>query len=67
MGLFDILMVIALGVLSGTILGLAIGWASRRQGPRWAEMSPADRKITLALILLFSVACTAGLAWYALA
>jgi hypothetical protein len=66
MAAFDILMVIALGTLSGTILGLAIGFLARRQDVPWPLMPQKDRQINFGLVLLFSVICTAGLAWYAL-
>jgi hypothetical protein len=64
--LFDILMVLSLGILAGTLIGLAIGFLARRQHPAWEEMSREDRTINIALILFFSCACTAVLAWYAL-
>lgn len=66
MTLFDILMILALGSLTGTGIGLAIGFLARRQGPEWGAMPPRDRVITIALILFFSGACIAGLAAYEL-
>jgi ABC-type phosphate/phosphonate transport system permease subunit len=65
MALLDILIVIALGTLSGTILGLAIGFLARRQEVPWPLMSPTDKKVNIGLIVLFSGICTAGFAWYA--
>jgi ABC-type lipoprotein release transport system permease subunit len=64
---FDILMVIALGTLAGTILGLTIGYLARRQEPCWEDMSRKEKFINIALVLFFSIICTAGLAWYSLA
>lgn len=66
MTLFDILMILALGSLTGTGIGLAIGCLARRQGPDWGAMSPRDRIIAIALVLFFSGACIAGLAAYEL-
>jgi ABC-type phosphate/phosphonate transport system permease subunit len=63
---FDILMVVALGTLAGTILGLLIGFMARRQQPLWGDMSRKERLINIALVLFFSIICTAGLAWYSL-
>jgi|WetSurMetagenome_2_1015567.scaffolds.fasta_scaffold191611_1 hypothetical protein len=66
MPLLDILIVIALGTFSGTILGLAIGFVARRQEVPWALMPQKDKRINFGLVVLFSVICTAGFAWYAL-
>jgi hypothetical protein len=63
---FDILMVVALGTLAGTSLGLVIGFLARRQKPLWEEMSQKEKLINIAMVLFFSLVCTAGLAWYAL-
>jgi NhaP-type Na+/H+ or K+/H+ antiporter len=66
MAVFDILMVVALGTLAGTIIGLLIGSLARRQQSVWEEMTKKERAINIALVLFFSLICTAGLAWYAL-
>ena len=66
MAAFDILMVVALGTLAGTILGLLIGFMARRQQPLWGYMSRKEKLINIALVIFFSVICTAGLAWYSL-
>ena len=66
MNAFDILMIVALGTLAGTAIGLLIGWAAHRQKPQWSLMTSREKTINLALVLLFSAACIAGLAWYEL-
>ena len=63
---FDILMIIALGTLAGTVLGVSIGRAARRQKSRWSEMTSREQTVNLALVLFFSAVCIAGLAWYEL-
>ncbi len=65
MNTFDILMVIGLGTLFGTIAGLAIGYAARLQGP-WQIMTPRQKTMNAALVLGFSVVFIAGLAAYEL-
>jgi NhaP-type Na+/H+ or K+/H+ antiporter len=64
MNLFDILMIIALGTLAGTMIGLLIGYAARRQGRPWSQMVPREQMIAIVLVLSFSALCVAGLAWY---
>jgi len=66
MAAFDILMVIALGTLAGTGIGLTIGFLAGRQGPEWHLMTASEKQINIALVLIFSVLCVAGLAWYSL-
>jgi hypothetical protein len=64
MNTFDILMVIALGTLAGTVIGLFIGYAAKRQQPRWTLMTDRDKRINIALVLFFSAVCIAGLVLY---
>ncbi|MDD1689913.1 MAG: hypothetical protein LUQ66_04570 [Methanoregula sp.] len=64
MNTFDILMVIALGTLAGTVIGLFIGYAAKRQQPRWTVMTDRDKLINIALVLFFSAVCIAGLSLY---
>lgn len=61
---FGIFNIIALGTLAGTITGLVIGWAAGRQKVPLAQMSRNDRLANAGLIILFSIAWCAGLAWY---
>lgn len=63
---FDILMVLALGSLAGTGIGLTIGFLARRQVSDWGAMPRKDRIVNVALILFFSIACIAALAAYEL-
>jgi hypothetical protein len=64
--LFEILMVIALGILGGTCFGLLIGYIARLQKPEWSQMTSRQKSLTCALVIVFSGACIAELAWYVL-
>jgi hypothetical protein len=66
MNSFDILMILALGTLAGTVIGLSIGRAARRQKPQWSLMTRQEKTVNLVLVLFFSAACIAALAWYEL-
>ena len=61
---FDILMVIALGVLAGTGIGLLIGFFGKKQKGEWSAMTRNDQHFTTALVIVFCVICIAGLAYY---
>jgi hypothetical protein len=62
---FDILMIIALGSLTGTGIGLAIGFAARQQENTWLAMTRREKSINITLVIVCSVICIGGLAWYA--
>lgn len=66
MDTFAILNIVALGVLAGTITGLAIGYVAKRQGPSWAAMTPKDKRVNITLVLFFTVLYIAVLFWYAM-
>ena len=61
---FGILMVVALGALAGTVIGLFIGFAAKQQRREWSAMTRKEKTINIALVLFFSAVCIAGLAWY---
>ena len=67
MDTFTLLNSIALGILAGTITGLAIGYIADRQKPAWSAMTGRDKIITIALVLFFSAVFTGSLLWYAMA
>jgi CDP-diglyceride synthetase len=62
--MFDILMVIALGTLAGTGIGLIIGFLAGIQKSEWSAMNRNQQIFQVALLILFCVVCIAGLAYY---
>ena len=62
--LFDILMVIALGTLTGTGIGLIIGFFAGIQRREWSAMNRNQKTLQVALVILFCVICIAGLGYY---
>ena len=63
---FDIFMVVALGSLAGTLMGVFIGYAAKKQKNEWSCMSWKDQKTNGALIFFFSLLFCAGFACYSL-
>jgi NADH:ubiquinone oxidoreductase subunit 5 (subunit L)/multisubunit Na+/H+ antiporter MnhA subunit len=61
---FDVLMVIALGALAGTGIGLLIGFFAKKQKCEWSAMTRKEQTFTIALVIVFYVICIAGLAYY---
>jgi len=64
--MFAILMVISLGAMAGTAIGLFIGFALRKQKQEWSAMTRSEKSINISLIVVCSAVCIAGLAWYSL-
>ena len=64
--MFAILMVISLGAMAGTAIGLVIGFALRKQKSEWSAMTSSEKSINISLIIVCSLVCIAGLAWYSL-
>jgi cytochrome bd-type quinol oxidase subunit 1 len=61
-----VLMIISLGCMVGTATGLAIGFALKKQQSEWSAMSRSEKTTNIALVIVCSVLCCAGLAWYSL-
>jgi hypothetical protein len=59
------LIVVTLGAFTGTAAGLLVGYCAKTQGRDWAVMSQKDKRTNIALVIVCSVTCIAGLAWYA--
>jgi hypothetical protein len=62
---FVILMVVALSSMTGTAIGLGIGFALGKQKSEWSAMTKNEKLINIALVISCSAICSAGLAWYA--
>jgi CDP-diglyceride synthetase len=61
---FDIMIVIALGILAGTGIGLIIGFFAGIQKREWSAMNRDQQIFQLALLIFFCVICIAILAYY---
>ncbi|MFA5221246.1 MAG: hypothetical protein WC391_03045 [Methanoregula sp.] len=57
-------MVILIGLLMGTGIGLSLGFLLGKQKPDWSNMSLRDKKFNVTLVSVCSVIAIAGLAWY---
>ena len=63
---FEILMVVALGALAGTGIGLLVGFAAKKQKREWSAMTRKEHTLTIVLLIIFCSICTAGLGYYSL-
>ncbi len=61
---FDFLMVVAVGSLAGTGIGILIAYGAKKQKSQWSEMSRKDQTINSALIIIFCAICCGGLGYY---
>ena len=64
--IFAILMVISLGAMAGTAIGLFAGFALKKQKSEWSAMTRSEKSINIYLVIVCSAVCIAGLAWYSL-
>jgi hypothetical protein len=60
---FSIAMVILVGLMSGVIVGLLIGFLAKKQRPLWSDMTGAEKWTNILLVGVCSVIFIAGLAW----
>jgi hypothetical protein len=61
---FEILMMVALGALAGTGLGLLIGFVTKKQKNEWSAMTRKECIITIVLVIMFCTTCITGLGYY---
>ncbi|HVN73438.1 MAG TPA: hypothetical protein VMT44_02455 [Methanoregula sp.] len=64
--LFAVLMVIALGLMAGSALGLIIGFLAGTQDEEWSAMDRRGKAVNAALVAICSLAAIMVLAWYSL-
>jgi ABC-type nitrate/sulfonate/bicarbonate transport system permease component len=62
--MFDILMVIALGTLAGTGIGLFIGFFAGIQKSEWSAMNRNQKILQTSMVILFCVISIAWLGYY---
>lgn len=56
-------MVVTIGLMAGTAIGLVIGYLAGWQKPLWSDMTPREKVRNTLLVLACSAVCIAGLAW----
>lgn len=56
-------MVVVIGLVAGTAIGLVIGYAAHLQRPCWSDMTTKEKAANIALVLACSAIIIAGLAW----
>ena len=61
---FEILMMVALGILAGTGIGLLIGYVAKKQKNEWSAMTRKEHTFTLILVIVVCAICIAGLGYY---
>jgi NADH:ubiquinone oxidoreductase subunit 5 (subunit L)/multisubunit Na+/H+ antiporter MnhA subunit len=61
---FEILMMVALGALAGTGIGLLIGFMAKQQKNEWSAMTRKEHCINIILVIVFCAFCIAGLGSY---
>jgi len=57
-------MMMALGTLAGTGIGLFIGFIAKKQKTEWSEMTWKEHTITIGLVCVSCCICIAGLGYY---
>jgi len=61
---FEILMMVVLGILTGTGIGLLIGFVAKKQKNEWSAMTRKEHTITIILVIVVCAICIAGLGYY---
>jgi NADH:ubiquinone oxidoreductase subunit 5 (subunit L)/multisubunit Na+/H+ antiporter MnhA subunit len=61
---FEILMIVTLGALAGTGIGLLIGFIAKKQKCEWSAMTRKEHTITIILVIVFCAIFIAGLGYY---
>ncbi len=61
---FEMLMMVALGVMAGTGIGLITGFVAKIQKNEWSDMTEKEQILSIILVFGFCVICIAGLGYY---
>ena len=61
-----VLMVIALGLILGSAVGLIPGYILHRQGNSWLEMPARDRWFNIGCVAVCTIVAMAIIGWYSL-
>jgi ABC-type antimicrobial peptide transport system permease subunit len=61
---FEILMIVTLGALAGTGIGLLIGFIAKKQKYEWSAMTRKEHSITIILVIVFCAIFIAGFGYY---
>ena len=61
--LFAIAMVVLIGLLSGIVVALLIGFLAKKQRPLWSDMTRTEKWINILLVGVCSAIFIAALAW----
>jgi ABC-type antimicrobial peptide transport system permease subunit len=61
---FDILMVVAIGSLAGTGIGILIAYGAGKQKNQWSAMSRKEQIINSVLMIIFCAICCGVLGYY---
>jgi len=62
--MFEILLMVALGTLAGTGIGLFIGFVAKKQKSEWSAMTRKEHALTIVLVIMFCAICITGLGYY---
>jgi hypothetical protein len=63
-GIFDILMVVALGSLAGAGTAIITGYVTKNQKNEWCAMSSREQTMHIALVIFFCAIWCGGLGYY---
>ncbi|MCK9591092.1 MAG: hypothetical protein M0Q91_03645 [Methanoregula sp.] len=66
MSLFEILMVVAIGSLAGTGIGISLAYGAKTQKNEWSAMSRKEQAINITLVITVCAIFCGGLGYYIL-